>query len=60
MDRIKLHQSVVKEKEFARRDYIQHFKDISASTASRDLREATDKDILIKTGDGRNTVYRYG
>ena len=60
MDRIKLYQSVVKEKEFARREYMQHFKDISASTASRDLREATDKGILVKTGDGRNTVYRYG
>ena len=60
MDRIKLYQSVVKEKEFARREYMQHFKDISASTASRDLREATDMGILVKTGDGRNTVYRYG
>lgn len=59
MDRIKLYQSVVKEKEFARREYMQHFKDISASTASRDLREATDKGILVKTGDGRNTMYRY-
>ncbi len=60
MDRIKLYQSVVKEKEFARREYLQHFKDISASTASRDLSEATDKGVLIKTGDGRNTVYRFG
>ena len=60
VDRIKLYQSVVKEKEFARREYMQHFKDISASTASRDLREATDKGILVKTGDGRNTVYQYG
>jgi len=24
------------------------------------LMEATDMGILIKTGDGRNTVYRYG
>lgn len=60
MDRIKLYQSVVKEKEFARREYMQHFKDISASTASRDLREATNLGILIKTGDGRSTLYRYG
>lgn len=60
MDRIKLYQSVIKEKEFARREYMQYFKDISASTASRDLREASDKGILVKTGDGRNTVYRYG
>ena len=60
VDRIKLYQSVVKEKEFARREYMQHFKDISASTASRDLREATDKGILVKTGDGRKTMYGYG
>ena len=59
-DRIKLYQSVVKQKEFARKEYMQHFKDISASTASRDLREATDMGILVKTGDGRKTMYGYG
>lgn len=59
-DRINLFESVVKGKDFARKEYMRHFKDISASTASRDLREATEKGILIKTGYGRNTVYRYG
>lgn len=59
-DRINLFQSIIKNKHFARKEYMRHFKDISASTASRDLREATEKSILIKTGDGRNTVYRYG
>ena len=58
-DRVKLFQSTIKEKSFARKEYMRHFKDISTATASRDLREATEKGILNKTGDGRNTVYNY-
>lgn len=58
-ERIKLFQSIIQDKSFARKEYMRHFKDISNATASRDLREATEKGTLIKTGDGRNTVYRY-
>lgn len=58
-DRVKLFQAIIKEAPFARKEYMRHFKDISNATASRDLREATEKGVLDKTGDGRNTVYRY-
>ena len=58
-DRVNLFQSIIKENPFARKEYMRHFKNISTTTASRDLREATEKGILNKTGDGRNTVYKY-
>jgi Fic family protein len=32
---------------------------ISSATATRDLKEATEKGILIKNGEGRVTVYQY-
>ena len=38
---------------------MRHFKDISSATASRDLKVAVDKGILIKTGDKRTTQYRF-
>ena len=58
-DRISLFQSIVKNKSFARKEYMRHFKNISTATASRDLRVASEKGILSKVGDGRNTVYKY-
>lgn len=58
-NRVKLFQAIIKDTSFARKEYMRHFKDISNATASRDLREATEKGVLDKTGDGRNTVYRY-
>lgn len=58
-DRVNLFQSIIKENPFARKEYMRHFKNISTTTASRDLREATEKGILNKTGDGRNTMYKY-
>lgn len=42
-DRIKLFKDIIKEESFSRKDYMRHFKDISGATASRDLREATEK-----------------
>ncbi len=42
--------------EFTRKDYMQVF-DISSASASRDLRNAVDKGILVKTGDKKTTVY---
>jgi Fic family protein len=44
---------------FTRQEYMRQFKDISSATASRDLKEAVDKRILIKTGDKRTTRYRF-
>jgi hypothetical protein len=34
------------------------FKDISSATASRDLKYGVNKNLLIKTGDKRNTKYQ--
>lgn len=58
-DRITLFKSIIGYNQFTRKDYMRHFKDISTATASRDLKEATEKKILEKIGDGRMTNYKY-
>ncbi len=58
-DRIRLFKDIIRDDPFSRKDYMRHFKDISSSTASRDLREATENSILEKKGDGRMTTYRF-
>ena len=57
--RIELFRNMIGENSFSRKEYMRHFRDISSATASRDLREATDNQILTRIGDGRTTVYRY-
>ena len=44
---------------FSRKDYMEVFKDISSATASRDLQQGVKMGLFDKTGDKRNTVYRY-
>ena len=44
---------------FSRQDYLRAFKNISAATASRDLKAATDDEIIEKQGDKRTTRYRF-
>jgi Fic family protein len=44
---------------FSRKDYMEVFKDISSATASRDLQQGVKMGLFEKTGDKRNTVYRY-
>jgi Fic family protein len=58
-DRITLFKDKVKNSSFNRQDYMRQFKDISASTASRDLKLAVDNDILEKSGDKRTTLYKF-
>jgi len=58
-NRIELFKTIIGDKQFTRKDYMRHFKDISAATATRDLREATQTGTLRKTGDGRTTCYQY-
>jgi len=43
--------------EFSRKDYMQVFRDISAATASRDLRKGVELKWLEKKGDMNKTVY---
>jgi len=58
-DRIAIYKEKIGIDSFTRQDYMRHFKDISSATASRDLKVAVDKGILIKTGDKRTTQYRF-
>jgi Fic family protein len=58
-DRIEFFKDRVGKDKFTRQDYMRHFKDISSSTASRDLKTAVDKGILQKIGDKRMTQYRF-
>lgn len=45
-------------REFTRKDYMEIFKDISTSTASRDLQEGVQQGVFEKKGDKRNTIYK--
>lgn len=58
-ERIELFNNIVGEKDFSRQDYLRHNKDIASATASRDLKYAVDKGILIKAGEKRLTRYRF-
>lgn len=44
--------------EFTRKDYMNFFKEISSATASRDLKNAVDNKIIVKTGDKKTAKYR--
>lgn len=57
--RMELFRDIVKEKEFTRSDYLRHYKDISAPTASRDLALAVKNGVIRKSGDKRLTRYRF-
>jgi Fic family protein len=59
IDRINLFRSNIKKDTFTRKDYLRNYKEISPATASRDLRMGVEKRILKKTGDKRNTTYRF-
>ena len=58
-DRISIFKDIIGSEFFTRQDYLRHNKEISTATASRDLKEAVDNDIIEKTGEKRLTKYRY-
>lgn len=58
-ERMNLFQDLIGDQEFSRQEYLRYNKDISPATASRDLKSAVDKGVLIKTGDKRLTRYRF-
>jgi Fic family protein len=58
-DRISIFKEKIRNSSFNRQDYMRQFKDISSSTASRDLKLAVDDNILEKSGDKRTTLYRF-
>lgn len=59
IDRINLFSEYIGDSEFTRQDYLRQNKDISTATASRDLKNAVDKGILLKSGDKRLTKYKF-
>jgi len=58
-ERISIFREQIGKKEFSRKDYLDYFKDISAPTASRDLKAAVEIKTLKKKGDKRMTTYLF-
>ncbi|QQT25581.1 Fic family protein [Sphingobacterium spiritivorum] len=58
-DRISLFKDKIGKNKFSRKDYMQSFKNISAPTASRDLKWAVEQDLLYKSGTLRLTEYQF-
>lgn len=58
-DRIQIYKEQAGKAEFSRKDYMDYFKDISAPTASRDLKAAVDKKLLKRKGEKRTTMYYF-
>ncbi len=56
MDRIAYFLKI-SSKQFTRKDYMTTFKDISTATASRDLKKATELNLITKQGNNNQTVY---
>lgn len=56
-DRISLAVESFGKKSFSRKDYMGLHKDLSTATASRDLTQAVEKGLLLKSGDRARTVY---
>ncbi|MEN9951928.1 MAG: hypothetical protein RLZZ520_196 [Bacteroidota bacterium] len=58
-ERIKIFREQFGKNEFSRKDYLKYFKEISAPTASRDLKSAVEQKIIIRRGDKRTAVYNF-
>lgn len=58
-ERMDIFKKYIGRVQFSRKDYLTYFKEISAPTASRDLKAAVDKKILKQKGEKRNTVYKF-
>ncbi len=58
-ERLDLFKEKIRGESFSRKDYLLHFKNISTSTASRDLKRAVEEGILNKEGEHRFVTYKY-
>ena len=58
-DRVEIFRNHIGNSGFSRKDYLRQNKDLSPATASRDLRDAVEKGILVKSGDKRTAKYRF-
>ena len=56
-DRVAIFKEKIGSRKFTRKDYLQNFKNISAPTASRDLKWAVDQQLLARSGSLRLTEY---
>ena len=56
MDRIEYFLKI-SSNQFTRKDYMNTFKDISTATASRDLKKATELNLITKQGKDNQTIY---
>ena len=59
LDRINMYKSRIKNDFFTRKEYLRNFKEISPSTASRDLKFAVENNIIKKFGDKNTAKYRF-
>lgn len=59
LERMGLYREFMENREFSRKDYMAHFKEISTATASRDLAQAVKKGILKREGEKRLTRYQF-
>jgi len=59
VDRLNYFKEHFKKDEFARKDYLEMFKDISTATATRDLKKGVEEKFLEKIGDNRLTKYKF-
>lgn len=57
-ERINYFYSNFKGNEFARKDYLEIFKEISVATATRDMRKGIEMKLWNKIGDNRTTKYK--
>jgi predicted HTH transcriptional regulator len=53
-----LYRSVIKDNYFTRKDYLKNYREISAATASRDLKYAVEEGLIKKLGDKDTKIYR--
>lgn len=58
-DRITNFKDKIGFNEFSRQDYLRAYKEISAATASRDLKFAVENNLITKVGDKRTAKYKF-
>ena len=56
-DRVEHFREIVELRDFTKQDYLRTYKEISSSTASRDLKAAVNNGLIAKHGDKRTTIY---
>ncbi|MBC9932669.1 Fic family protein [Chitinophaga qingshengii] len=58
-DRIENFRKITGKAIFTRKNYMEQYPEVSAATASRDLKEAVDNGILYKEGEKNTTYYQF-